>query len=224
MACIDLSHQLSSATAAYPGDPAIGVEPVMTIPQEGCRLARLSLSTHSATHVDAPAHVLEDGKPLSSFALQAFCGRACVLDCRSGFQEDKSEALCSRLLEASDLKGPAAGVDWVLFWTGWSARWGEDDYFTGAYPVPPKALLKRLAGLGVTGIGFDTPGPDPYGEVERHCAWFAAGGGLIAENLTNLEALAQEGPIVWFCAAPLKTTAPDGAPVRAFALTGSNPL
>ena len=55
--------------------------------------------------------------------------------------------------------------------------------------------------------------------VALHCVWFSSGGGLMVENLTDLEMLLYESQIL-FAAYPLKLAAGDGAPVRAVAVLG----
>lgn len=208
---IDLTHTIDNDTAPYPGDPAPWIEPALVFESAGCRVQRVSLATHSGTHIDAPAHVLENGRALAGFPLESFSGAAVVLDCRDADGEIGAQVLREISRHEDE------PLCWVLLFTGWAAKWGTPDYFTGGYPVPSAALLERMAALGIQGFGLDAPGPDHYGEVIRHRAWMQRTQGLIVENLVNLEQVLAAGGRCRFFAAPLKLTASDGAPVRAWA-------
>lgn len=94
--------------------------------------------------------------------------------------------------------------------------WKKPRYYTGFYPVPSMELLERLDALNILGIGFDSPGPDPYGELTRHHFWLGREG-LIAENLDNLEGPNCFPRLCRFMIAPLKIAGSDAAPARAWA-------
>ena len=98
-------------------------------------------------------------------------------------------------------------------------------YFAHPYLLPEvaDALLAR----GVSLVGTDTLSPDetPAEGAEGAHAFkfheiFLGSGGVIAENLTNLEALiaAQRSGGWWIVnLVPLRLDGADGSPVRAFA-------
>ena len=48
----------------WPGDPAVSLETVCTAETDGCRITRLTLGSHTGTHLDAPRHVLPGGSSL----------------------------------------------------------------------------------------------------------------------------------------------------------------
>ena len=206
---IDLTHAIDSQTPAYPGDPLISLEPAATVDHEGFSVHKIMLGTHAGTHVDSPADLLEDGKPLGAFALEDFSGRATVIDCRKFLLQGEIPA---------EILSPVAeeNLDWVLLCTGAAQHWKENAYFSGSALVPSGALLERMAQMKLKGFGLDAAGPDRFGEDVRHKRWFALTHALIVENLVNLEVLV--GRRFQFFAVPLKTAAADGAPVRAFAL------
>lgn len=74
MRIIDLSQKLYHNMPVYPGDPEVVVEEIHTLAKEGWNLRSLSLTTHIGTHVNVPYHMVEKGKRLSEFSLDAFCG------------------------------------------------------------------------------------------------------------------------------------------------------
>ncbi len=71
--------------AVYPGDPEVRVEVVQTLEQHTWELRRLSLGTHTGTHVDAFSHMHAGGKTIDEIPLQQFFGRAIVADVQQDF-------------------------------------------------------------------------------------------------------------------------------------------
>ena len=120
------------------------------------------------------------------------------------------------VVEASALDS-IESCDWLLLCTGQSEKWGSEEYF-GTEPLFTEAFVKAAARIARKGIGLDCSGLDREG-VALHCVWFSSGGGLMVENLTDLEMLLSESQIL-FAAYPLMLAAGDGAPVRAVAVLG----
>ena len=173
----------------------------------------ISLPAHSGTHIDAPGHVIENGAMLADLPLSRFAGPGAVLDVRGR---------AGLAVEAGDLAPHVAeltGAAFALLWTGDSARWGADDYYTrGAYLTPEAAAL--LAAVpGLSGIGLDAGSVDPADsrELPAHKALLGAGL-VIVENLRGLEQLSAGGQagraFTFFC---LPVLGCDGSPVRAAA-------
>ncbi len=79
MRLIDLSRPLDETTPVYPGDQPPTITIIATMEQEGYREKHLSLTSHSGTHIDAPSHMLKNGKNLDDFPLEKFQGEAVVL-------------------------------------------------------------------------------------------------------------------------------------------------
>ena len=108
------------------------------------------------------------------------------------------------------------GAEFVLLRTGWSARWGREDYFRG-FPCLTGEAARWLVEHGVRGFGVDTCSVDPPDSTALPVHHALLGGQvLIVENLTNLEAL-PEGSFP-FLALPLPLHDADGGPVRAVAM------
>lgn len=78
MRIIDLSQSLHDGMAVYPGDPDVRLRRCHTIANEGWNLRELNLGSHTATHVNAPSHMIPGGATLDDLPLNAFCGRAVV--------------------------------------------------------------------------------------------------------------------------------------------------
>lgn len=81
---IDITKHISHGMEVYPGDPEVVVEEKNSISQDGFSLRKLSLSTHSGTHMDFPSHFIENGKTADDFELERFFGETAVV---SSFQD-----------------------------------------------------------------------------------------------------------------------------------------
>lgn len=76
---IDITKHISHGMEVYPGDPEVVVEEINSISQDGYSLRKLSFSTHSGTHMDFPAHFIENGKTADDFELERFFGETMVV-------------------------------------------------------------------------------------------------------------------------------------------------
>jgi arylformamidase len=204
---IDLSHPIHSGIMVYPGDPLPVMEKTKDFKNDGFRLSRFILSSHTGTHVDAPAHLLEGGKYLDQLPLSNFFGTGKVIEC-SGKDEIDAELILRSL--------PAEIPDFILLKTNWDKFWQTDKYFHD-FPVLSEEAAEILAGLPVKGIGFDTPSPDPMNaQVLTKHFLFLSGDKIIIENLTHLDRITEREFL--FSCFPVNISQADGCPVRACAL------
>ncbi len=79
MNIIDVSRELFSSPV-YPGDPEPQRDLVRRIEMgDSCNLSGFYTGCHSATHVDAPRHFIEDGKTIDQLQLSKFMGDCTVV-------------------------------------------------------------------------------------------------------------------------------------------------
>jgi Predicted metal-dependent hydrolase len=213
----DLTHQIETEMQTYPGDPAVTVSSATTVEADGAAVERVELGSHTGTHVDAPAHVIPDGRTLDTFELDAFAFDAVRVDCR---------ALGAREAIPAALVPTGTDADCVVFDTGWADHWGTPRYRDHPYLSPEAGEACAEAGVAVA---TDTLSPDPTPPADAdesddagdttdapvHEAVLGAGQ-LIVENLTGLGGLRR----FELRALPL-ALAGDGAPVRAAAVESS---
>ena len=77
---IDMTHTITQEIPIYPGTPAPTLAPACTLTKDGFRETLLTFSSHTGTHMDAPAHLLREGRTLDDMPMSQFSGRATVLD------------------------------------------------------------------------------------------------------------------------------------------------
>ncbi len=75
---IDLTKPMDSLFVPFSSglysDPPLEISEWSTIQNEGFRVFRLSMGTQSGTHIDAPAHFLDDGAGLEALSPDEFIG------------------------------------------------------------------------------------------------------------------------------------------------------
>ena len=68
-------------TPVYVGDPVPKKEPVLRMEMgDSCNLNAYFTGTHTATHLDAPRHYIEDGKTIEELPLSLFYGPCTVVE------------------------------------------------------------------------------------------------------------------------------------------------
>jgi arylformamidase len=192
----DLTRTLEPGMPVYPGDPEVRFQTRAEIGTHGYRVTEMRLGTHAGTHLDAPAHFLEDGQTVDHLELEKLAGPA-------------------RVVDAAHSEITVRAGERLLFCSGWSARWGEAGYFT-RFPALPDGLVERIAAAPAALIGLETPSlhPEPGEDARRHRLLLRAGVAIV-ENLVNLDLLPEQ---VFLAALPLPLAGCDGAPCRVIAL------
>lgn len=210
MQAIDLTHIITKGMPVFPGTSGPFLRRIADYGVDGFRETELQLTSHTGTHMDAPAHLYPSRTTLDALPVERFFGRGLVVDCRWAVGQIGMEHL-------APVKERASGADFLLFWTGWDVLWGKGAYFRN-YPCLDFAVIDYLIKTGKKGIGLDTPGIDPTEDetLPRHKRLFAAHDIVVVENLCHLGEIGAGE--FFFAALPLKFEGADGAPVRAVAL------
>ncbi len=212
MRIVDLSQPIHTGMQVYPGDPQVTLTTVATVEEDGYQVASLHAGSHTGTHLDAPLHSIPGGKPVDAIDLSRLVGTARIVHC-AGLGPEEAISWASVRDQLEDLEG----IGMVLFHTGWSADFGTGRYLE--HPVLGVDVADGLLRLGVSVVGVDTLNPDSTlhndGDLPFHTVFLGAGG-VIIENLTNLDGVTWLRPFV--SALPLALAGADGAPVRAVAM------
>jgi kynurenine formamidase len=205
---IDLTHRISAETPRLAKFAPPSIEQVATMPEHPSSVTRLDMVCHTGTHLDAPCHFIPGAPAADEIPLERVHGPAVVARASvgAGGQVGVHE------LERS---GARPG-DIVILDTGWWRSGGGD----GDHPCLGEEAARWLVARGVKLLATDLPTPDlaicrrPQGFDWPVHRLLLAHGVLIAENLTNLGALA---PQVEAMLLPLPIAGSDGSPVRALA-------
>ena len=196
----DVTRPLGPGTVVYPGD---AVPSIRSRPLGGSVVSDLTLSTHSGTHIDAPAHYLPGGTSVDRLPMGHLVGRALVLDLRDTPNE----------IPVSALTGRIRGHTRLLLRTRFSGLTA----FTPDYPHLTAGAAALLARAGVTTLGIDSPSVEAFtgdGSVHR----LLLSRGMVILELLDLDGV-PEGPC-WMVALPLRLEGLDGSPARVILIDG----
>lgn len=203
MKIIDLTHTFTDDMPVYPGDPKASLEQVAFIEKDTFNDHKISTVMHVGTHMDAPLHMIANGKKMNEIAPDRFIGKGVVIDVRGKQKIDVS------VLNNIDIQEGSI----VLLYTGFGSKYRTDDYFKG-YPELGEDFAEKMAELKVKIVGMDILGPD-YDKPWATHKILLGNEILIIENLDNLDQLldVKDFEVI---ALPLKLKA-DASPVRVIA-------
>jgi len=203
MRVVDLTHPITAEIPVYfPWHPPTVLERTATYKENRCEVRRLSIGTHSGTHIDAPSHVFEGKPTLDQYDPGLWYVDAQVLD----FTPREPGKVISKEEIAAKLKLKGVGV---VIKTGWDAEFGKKDYYK-TYPPLSTHAAEFLVEMNVSVVAADTP----Y-TLDVHYVLLNHGIPLVT-NLNNTGQL-KEG-MIKLIAAPLLIKGSDGAPARVLAV------
>lgn len=210
MHVVDLTHVMHTGMPVFPGDEPVNVRRTHHVKKDGFAQTNFTTTTHAGTHVDVAAHLFVDAPGLDWLGPDNFTGWGAVVDCTNLSTPTIDQPLLSTLAQVEAL-------DFVLFKTGWDKHWKTDRYY-GDFPSLTETAARYLAGLGLKGIGVDTPSPDPMDSKDLPVHQIILNHGIvIVENLTNLDEL-PESEFIFSCL-PLRIMDGEACPVRAVGMT-----
>ena len=201
---IDVSVPLRSGMVRWPDNPPVEIQRTLDVERgDVATVSRLSMGSHTGTHMDAPLHFVRGGDGLDRMPLDATVGPARVI----GIEDPVS-------VKREELEPYGIGRgERVLFKTRNSARrWWAEDFMEDFVYVSEGAAL-YLAELGVRTVGVDylSVGGFLQDGVETHQALLGAEIWVIEGlDLSQIE----PGEYELICL-PLKVEDGDGAPARA---------
>ncbi|MCC6905552.1 MAG: cyclase family protein, partial [Anaerolineae bacterium] len=81
MPIFDISIPISSSLVVWPGQDAVEMRHLFHLDQgDSATLTRFSMTAHTGTHLDAPAHFIRGGQTLDAVPLETLVGPALVVD------------------------------------------------------------------------------------------------------------------------------------------------
>jgi arylformamidase len=198
----DATLAIHEKMVVFPGDPPFKKEPVSQI-QTGdeVNLTRITMGTHLGTHVDPPAHFIDNGATVDQVPLETLVGPGVVADLKG----------CPRIDRRALEKAAIAGHQRVLLKT-------DNGILLLESPLHPDTVhltedgARYLVENRVRLVGIDALSIEHHenpGSPVHHLLLEA--GVLVAEGVHLLEIPPGEYEI--FCL-PLKIKGADGSPAR----------
>ncbi|HRH41196.1 MAG TPA: cyclase family protein [Pyrinomonadaceae bacterium] len=205
MKIYDVTIAVSEIVPTFPGDPTVKIDVCAALAKgDVANVSQICFGVHTATHVDAPNHFIEDTRRVDELDLYKLVGECQVVE----LTEDVI-AIEPQHVENLD------GVERVLFKTRNSNFWNEPEKgfrtdFTYIEPTAAKILVEK----GVKLVGIDYLSVEKFGakSFDTHIT-------LLEKEVVIIEGLdlreVPAGNYELFCL-PLKIVGGtgDGAPAR----------
>jgi kynurenine formamidase len=207
----DLTTTISTHMPIWPTSPLPVITPVGIAARDGYNVESYSSLTHTGTHIDAPYHFIEDAKTIDKIELDRLITYGyCVRPTISG-QEISAASLKDKWIAEYD--GSAILID-----TGWSHKRAFTRQFLYDFPGLSMDAAEFLLSRGVTMVGIDTLGIEPYSHSD-----FAVHKKLLSKDVVVIEDLAgldqlREATRYLVVALPAKIRGASGAMSRVVAL------
>jgi len=206
---VDLTHELHSGMPIYPGDPSPSFVSFATLEKDGVNLTKLTIGSHTGTHIDAPRHFIPNGIGVDQIPASKLVGEAFVTDMSS---KPIGSGITARDLRKT-LERNVTEDDIVVIYTGCSERW-EDESIRQNYTYLTGDAAEYLVSKRVRAVGID------FLSVERFQAPTpVAHKALLSKGIFIIESLG--GSIKQFVrkrflmiCMPIKLQNGDGAPSR----------
>lgn len=200
----DISMPLGSDTPVWPGSEKFSLRWLKSLSQDGVNESALSLSSHTGTHIDFPAHFISGGRAAGDFHLDVLVGDVFVLD-----YPGESD-IGVDFLESADIP---QGCRRLIFKTQNSAMSCRDGTFTEDFVALSLEGAEWVAEAGVGLVGIDYLSIQRFGEEGDRTHKI-----LLQNDIVILEGLCLggvSGGTYELFALPLNVPEAEGAPARA---------
>jgi len=197
MKIIDVSLDISNETISFPGDPKVEVKRVFDITKgDIATVSKLSLSSHTATHIDAPAHFIKGGLTVDKIPLEHLMGKVKIFD-----------KITRSFLEKKHIEREKA-----IFFKTKNSHYLNSSNFYQKYTSLSLDAAEYLIEKGIKVVGIDYLSIEEYGSDEYPVHKILLSHGVLVIEGLNLLGV-KEGKYE-FIALPLRIKGCDGAPAR----------
>jgi len=195
---LDVSVPIHTGMVHFPDNPSIEIDTITSVDRgDLCTVSRLTMGSHTGTHIDAPIHFLPGGTGAELVPMERLIGPARVIEIKD-----------PHAVKAEELRVHNLGArERLLFKTSNSERCWKTSQFVPDFISIAEDAASYLAGLDTLAVGIDYLSA---GGPETHRTLLGAGV-VIVEGL-NLTGISP-GRYELLCL-PLKILGGDGAPAR----------
>lgn len=202
MKIIDISWPISPNMTTYKNRKDVSITKIKSLPQDCVSESTLVMHSHTGSHVDAPAHFIEQGKTIDQIPLEKLCGSCIVIDLTHVTESIKEEDL--------KIHEPFLRSHKIVLLKTTNSFCKATEEFNCNFIFLEKSGAQFLIDCGIQTVGFD------YLGIERNQQGHPTHKillqhGIIIEGL-RLEQINQ-GTYTLYCL-PLLIQHGDGAPAR----------
>ncbi len=211
MELVDLSRVIYDGMPKIPVLPDVHVKKFFDLGKgHPLNVTEVSLPCHAGTHVDAPIHIVPDGKSIDELPPDAFVGSGATISVKKNGGEE---------ITAQDLEDSGVAVnqgDILMLHTGWDEKFDSPDYNMHPYFSVDAAqwmVNKKIKMVCIDCITVDLPTPlRPKGFDFPVHRTLLGNNVLIAENVANIKSIV--GKKSRIMALPLRVKGSDAGHAR----------
>ena len=215
---IDLTHRLLLETPSWDGsldfELSINTDYKDSTPPDLFRTQKIKCSAGIGTHIDAPAHVIPEGRTIEKLTLEELVTDCVMIDVSSEANTDY--VIMPAVIEKEH--GEIKSNTFVIFYTGWDVRWGNREKYNNNHKFPSVDIstAELLLHRNIVGLGIDTLSADTgINGFPVHRTILGADRYLV-ENVANAKELPPVGSKIYVL--PIKIKDGTEAPIRLVAL------
>ncbi len=210
-----LGHAFDENTSVFPGDPAIHISDEYTVAVDFFKVEDIDTGAHAGTHIDVPAHFIEDGRTLDELAAEDFVWPAYKIDVR-GMTLVNNQLSKQNIRDYEAVHGKIKRGSLVILQTGAEEFFGLDgvgdervvdtddnadnidDLFVFDNPGFSGAAVQWLFNARkIDGVGSDAYGPDAANDADFDATYTAlANDGIALVALANVDSLSVRGDVI----------------------------
>ena len=206
MKFFDVSVPVHPKLPVWPGDPRIVLERYRTLSRgDTSNDSRLVCSVHCGTHVDAPAHFIENGATIEKLSLEILVGSVVVIEI------PVNDVITPDLLET---QGLSSQIERLLIKTKNSDLWADPGHrFNPHFAALSAESASWLVDKGLKLVGIDYLSIQPFKDTEPLTHRILLEAGIVIIEGLDLRDV-HPGAYQLICL-PIKLAGSDGAPARA---------
>ena len=208
-----LGHVVGENMSVFFDDPAVFVEDIYTVAVDFFEVEAVAIGSHAGTHLDIPAHFIEDGRTLEDLAADEFVWPVYKIDVR-GIEVNEGDAIEKDFIRGYEREhGKIKPGSLVVLQTGAEEFFGldgpgdervvvtDDDGNVLAQNVDDMFTFDNAGFSGaaidwmfdkrqIAGVGSDAYGPDPWWDADEADDFFDATFTTLANDGVALVAIA----------------------------------
>jgi arylformamidase len=206
----DLTNLIYEDMPIYPGGVQPDFSPHFILGKDKVNVTRLTLGSHTGTHIDAPIHFISNAESVDKISLEKFIGEAVILD-----MSKKSIGQGITDIDLETYKEMVKVDDIILLYSGTSKNWNKDEKIRKNFTYLDPSAAKWIVNHNIKCVGIDSFSVEKYGFTEglTHKTLLSSGIGIIEGLNSNLENFV--GNRMFLVCLPLLLKDIDGSPARA---------
>ena len=216
MRIVDLTLDIYDGMATAPCDwhPRTEITVLGRLAWEGRVSRKITLGSHTGTHVDGSAHIFADGTTVDQLPLETLVGQARLIDMS---HKGELDGISKAELQACDIqKGER-----IVIRTDWSDTWDTPAYYPKRPYIETDGIDFLAETVSLLALDVCAPGDPREGFLEQGAppsdhVPFMKNNVIMVEYLTNLREIKKE--TFTLVALPLKIRGSDGSPARVIAI------